>query len=63
MKLAMRPKNRPIGVTQATASVKEKKASPRWRVNSHMAMVTPSNPPWNDMPPCQTFRICAGFSM
>ncbi len=28
-----------------------------------MARVTPSRPPWNDMPPCQTAKMSSGWAM
>ena len=54
MKLAIRPKNSPMGTAQTTISASGRKAMPRLRLNNAMARITPIAPPWNDMPPCQT---------
>ena len=54
MKLAMRPKNSPIGVQAAMMSPKTKGEMPRRQQNSAIAVSTPTMPPWKDMPPCQT---------
>ena len=54
MKLAMRPKKRPIGIASMTMSEKARSRYSTGRANSMIAIVTPSAPPWNDIPPCHT---------
>ena len=54
MKFAIRPKKRPIGIAAVMMSENAKSGILRARVNNRMAIVTPSAPPWNDIPPCQT---------
>ena len=51
MKLAMRPRNRPIGPTAQVRSPSESIGMPRLRANSTTATTQPRKPPWNDMPP------------
>ena len=41
-------------------SEKAKSGMPRVRVNSTKAIVTPSAPPWNDIPPCHTYSASNG---
>ena len=61
MKLANRPKNRPIGVAAAHKSSAVQAPTPLRRANSTMAMIEPTSPPWNAMPPFHTAGISSGF--
>ncbi|MNL51464.1 hypothetical protein D3C87_1745660 [compost metagenome] len=62
MKLATRPKNRPIGTTAATMSNMLQRAMPLRRAKMIIARVVPMKPPWNDMPPFQISSARIGFS-
>jgi hypothetical protein len=62
MKLASRPKNRPIGAAADTASPTGRIGRPFRPQKPTMPATTPRRPPWNDMPPCQTARISPGFA-
>ena len=55
MKLAMRPRNSPIGPTAQVRSPSDRIGMPRLRANSTTASTQPMKPPWNDMPP---FHSC-----
>ncbi len=59
-KLAMRPKNNPIGATTAIMSATGKSCSLFCRQNSQTATATPANPPWKDIPPSQIVIRCIG---
>ena len=61
MKLASRPKNRPIGVTIATRSASMKGSTLLRIAKARMATTTPSRPPWNDMPPSHRVRMASGL--
>jgi len=62
MKLAQRPKNRPIGATGATRSPSLSMSIRFWRANRATAAQTPRKPPWKDMPPSQILKTASGFS-
>ncbi len=63
MKLPMRPAPRPMGTSGAMKSISWKKLLP-WRLPNHQtASITPSRPPWKDMPPFQTSKISVGLAM
>ena len=62
MKLASRPKNRPKVTDGPITSNSDHSEKPRERANRIIASVVPRKPPWNDMPPCQTSRICQGLA-
>ncbi len=58
MKLAMRPRNRPIGAGRAgqVAERQERRCRASAR-SSTTASTQPMKPPWNDMPPFQSCTI------
>ena len=60
MKLAMRPRNRPIGPTAQVRSPSERIGMPRLSANSTTATTQPVKPPWNDMPPFHSCKISSG---
>ncbi|OIQ63811.1 hypothetical protein GALL_546480 [mine drainage metagenome] len=61
MKLPMRPNASPGGISGATKSMICNQAYLRVRANQNAAAITPSSPPWKDMPPSHTAMICAGW--
>ena len=61
IKLAILPKKIPIGATHATISEYLKKLVFLFYENMKIATMTPSNPPWKDMPPCQSLKISKEF--
>ena len=62
MKLAMRPRNSPIGPTAQVMSPSERIGMPRLRANSTTATTQPVKPPWNDMPPFHSCTISSGWA-
>ena len=62
MKFASRPKNSPIGAAAATASPTDRIGRRFFSAKPITPAATPRSPPWNDIPPCQTARICPGFA-
>jgi hypothetical protein len=60
MKLPMRPLASPTGTQGAMRSVTSQNVRPRRRANNAMAAITPSRPPWNDMPPFHTASTSSG---
>ena len=56
MKLAILPKNIPIGATQDIISVHLKKLIFSLLENIKVVTITPNNPPWKDIPPCQSLK-------
>ncbi len=60
--LATRKRPRPTGAPAATTNSDHVRIL-RLMENSVMARMTPSRPPWNDMPPCQTAKISSGWAM
>ncbi len=60
MKLAMRPKNRPIGAQGAIRSPSRRMSILLARANSTMAMATPIMPPWKLIPPFQILNASSG---
>ena len=53
----------PTGTPAATTSNSDHVRMPRLMENSVMARMTPSRPPWNDMPPCQTAKMSSGCAV
>ena len=53
IKLAILPKNNPIGATVETKSESKKKSKLFFLVNKKIENTIPIKPPWNDMPPFQ----------
>ena len=62
VKFASLPRNKPGGVAKASKSPVLSNDAFCLRQNSKAAMTTPANPPWKDMPPCQTIRISKGLA-
>ncbi len=54
MKLPIRPAASPVGTQGAIRSVTCSQGRWRVRANQTIARITPSSPPWKDMPPFQT---------
>ena len=52
----------PSGATTQHTSDTVRAGSLCLRANSQTPTPAPASPPWNDMPPCQTARICPGWS-
>src|SRR5664280_1444467 len=62
MKLPMRPNARPGGTRGETKSITSNHDILRARANHQNAAITPSRPPWKDMPPSQIATISAGWA-
>ncbi len=62
MKLASRPKNRPIGDTMAKRSPSMNGSVLLRSEKTMVATMTPRKPPWNDMPPSHRVRMASGFA-
>ena len=62
MKLPIRPAAKPVGTQGATRSVTSRNGRLRVYENRASAAITPSRPPWNDMPPFHTAKTSSGFA-
>lgn len=60
MKLPIRPAPKPSGTSGAIKSVTDNHDSLYLRASHIIATITPRNPPWKDIPPCQIARISSG---
>src|SRR5579864_6954412 len=56
MKLPIRPKNKPRPGSGTVKSSTSDTLRPRRHANKETAMMTPSIPPWNDIPPSQILK-------
>ena len=61
IKLAILPRKIPIGATQAIISVRLNKLIFLFCEKINVEIITPSKPPWNDIPPYQIIKISKGF--
>ena len=61
IKLAILPKNIPIGDIQASKSVRDQNETLFFLEKKSEEITIPSKPPWNYIPPFQTIIISTGF--
>ena len=62
MKLAMRPRNRPMGVTAEQMSATVRAGICVRCAKYQTPSAAPASPPWKDMPPCQTAMMSWGLA-
>ena len=56
----LQPNQFTVGSRDAITSISDQTGMARRQAKIVMARTVPRNPPWNDMPPCQTAKISVG---